>query len=369
MERLLSALDRSPSPLDRRPLSPASALQPTERDHAEALRIAHGPLLFQAARSARTLGVLDAFADAGTLGLTIDDVAGRTGLSQYASRLLIDGCASLGMLSPATETHHVLTGVGMAFLRDAKVKISTDFVHHVCHQGAFFLEDSLVHGAPRGLPSLGPWATVYEGVPHLPEPARSSWYAYDHSYSDGVFARAVRFLGQQGARRVLDVGGNTGRFASIAGSTMDVTILDHAAELEVARRNVDALGVGGRVHTVPIDLLDRKSSFPTGFDTVWISQVLDCFAEDDIVSILTRARAALEPGGRIYVVESFTDRQPTEAARIALHALSLYFACIANGNSRMYDSETLLRCAERAGLKLAQDRTLGPWHTLLVLES
>jgi SAM-dependent methyltransferase len=361
MEPLTSAA------FDRRPLASGPALQPTERDHAEALRIAHGPLLFQAARSARTLGVLDVFADAGALGVTIDEVAAATGLSAYASRLLIDGCASLGMLSPVAEDRHAITGVGIAFLRDKRVTISTDFVHHVCHQGAFFLDESLVHGAPRGLPTLGPWSTVYEGVPHLPEPARSSWYAYDHSYSDGVFARAVRYLGQRGARRVLDVGGNTGRFASVAASSMDVTILDHAAELEVARRNVDALGVGQRVQTVPIDLLDRSSPFPSGFDTVWISQVLDCFAEDDIVSILGRARAALEEGGRIYVVESFTDRQPTEAARVALYALSLYFACIANGTSRMYDSGTLIRCAEKAGLKVEQDRTLGPWHTLLVL--
>lgn len=360
-------MEQSASTSEVRRPSPSPALQTSERDHAAALRIAHGPLLFQAARSARTLGVLDAFADAGPRGLDAASVAASTGLSAYAIRLLVDGCVSLDLLAPVGDDLHRLTGVGMAFLRDTRVRVSTDFVHHVCHQGAFFLEDSLVHGEPRGLATLGPWDTVYQGIPHLPEPTRSSWYAYDHMYSDGVFARAVRYLGQCGARRVLDVGGNTGRFASLAASTMQVTILDHPDELAVARQNVDGLGVGDRVETVAIDLLDRHSAFPKGYDTVWISQVLDCFPEDDIVSILTRARESLDEGGRIYVVESFTDRQPTEAARVALYALSLYFACIANGTSRMYDAETLLRCAERAGLKVAQDRTLGPWHTLLVL--
>jgi SAM-dependent methyltransferase len=341
---------------------------PSDRDFVAAHRIAHAPLLFQAARSARTLGVLDALADAEEAGLSLRDVATITELSTYAAGLLLDGCASLEMVAfdPADERYR-LTFVGVAFLRDTRVRVSTDFVHEVCHQGAFFLEESLRTGKPAGLATLGPWETLYEGIPSLPEPTRSSWYAYDHMYSDGVFARAIRFLQQWPARRVLDVGGNTGRFASLAAASMHVTILDHPAELEIARRNVDEAGVGDRVETLGIDLRDRAAAFPTGFDAVWISQVLDCFPEDDVVSILARARAALSESGRIFVVESFTDRQPTEAARVALHGLSLYFACIANGTSRMYRSETLLRCAERAGLVVDQDRTLGPWHTLLVL--
>ncbi len=341
---------------------------PSARDFVAAHRIAHAPLLFQAARSARTLGVLDALAGAEEAGLSLADVAEMTGLSAYAAGLLLDGCVSLEMIAFDPEgQRYRLTLVGVAFLKDTRVRVSTDFVHEVCHQGAFFLEESLRTGKPAGLATLGPWETLYEGIPSLPEPTRSSWYAYDHLYSDGVFARAVRFLQQWPVRRVLDVGGNTGRFASLAAASMHVTILDHPSELEIARRNVDELGVGHRVETVGIDLRDREAAFPEGFDAVWISQVLDCFPEDDVVSILTRARAALSENGRIFVVECFTDRQPTEAAQVALHGLSLYFACIANGSSRMYRSETLLRCAERAGLRVDQDRTLGPWHTLLVL--
>ena len=341
---------------------------PSARDFVAAHRIAHAPLLFQAARSARTLGVLDALAGAEEAGLSLADVAEMTGLSAYAAGLLLDGCVSLEMIAFDPEgQRYRLTLVGVAFLKDTRVRVSTDFVHEVCHQGAFFLEESLRTGKPAGLATLGPWETLYEGIPSLPEPTRSSWYAYDHLYSDGVFARAVRFLQQWPVRRVLDVGGNTGRFASLAAASMHVTILDHPSELEIARRNVDELGVGHRVETVGIDLRDREAAFPEGFDAVWISQVLDCFPEDDVVSILTRARAALAENGRIFVVECFTDRQPTEAAQVALHGLSLYFACIANGSSRMYRSETLLRCAERAGLRVDQDRTLGPWHTLLVL--
>lgn len=356
----------------RPPADPTDARRrPSARDFVTAHRIAHAPLLFQAARSARTLGVLDALAGAEETGLSCGDVAKVTGLSEYAAGLLLDACLSLELVDvdPEEEERYRLTLVGVAFLEDTRVRVSTDFVHEVCHRGAFFLEESLRTGKPAGLATLGPWNTLYEGIPTLPEPTRSSWYAYDHLYSDGVFGRAVRFLERWPVRRVLDVGGNTGRFARLAAASMHVTILDHPGELEIARRNMEEAGVSDRVDTVGLDLLDRAAAFPQGFDGIWISQVLDCFPEDDIVSILTRARAALTEDGRIFVVECFTDRQPTEAASVALHALSLYFACIANGSSRMYHSEALLRCIERAGLVVDQDRTLGPWHTLLVLRS
>jgi SAM-dependent methyltransferase len=340
-------------------------LRPSESDHAEAQRIAFGPLLFQAARIAREVGALEALAGAHPVGLTLTELSAVVGLGRYATGLLVEGCASLGMVS-RDDGHYRLTGVGAAFLADARARVSTDFVHHVCYRGAFLLDEALQKGAPAGLATLGHWQTVYEGVPELPDACRNSWYAFDHLYSDGVFPRAVRTLAQRGVKKILDVGGNTGRFATLAAASMDVTIVDHDVELRVARRNVDAAGVGARVRTVALDLRDASATFPTGFDAVWMSQVLDCFPEDEIVTILERARDALGPEGRAYVVESFTDRQPTEAARVALHGLSLYFACIANGTSRMYAATDLIRCATKAGLVLDDDRTLGPWHTLLV---
>lgn len=347
------------------------ALRASESDHAEAHRIAFAPLLFQAARIARDVGALQALALAHPVGLSLSELAAGIVMNAYATGLLVEACASLGMVSregPHTS-RYLLTGVGAAFLADDRTRISTDFVHHVCYRGAFLLEDALKNGTPAGLSTLGSWSTVYEGVPELPEVARQSWYAFDHLYSDGVFPRAVKALKHRGVQRILDVGGNTGRFATLAAASMNVTIVDHEVELRVARRNVDAAGVGARVETVALDLRNAKHTFPTGFDAVWMSQVLDCFPEAEIVSILARARAALGPNGRAYVVESFTDRQPNEAARVALHGLSLYFACIANGTSRMYGAEDLLRCAEKAGLVLDDDRTLGPWHTLLVFRS
>jgi len=342
-------------------------VRPSADDYVTAQRIAFAPLLFQAVRSARDMGVLAALDRAGSAGLTPRDVARETGHSLYAVRLLLEACLSLEVVSLEAE-RYALRGPGVALLHDERTRVNLDFTHDVCYRGAFHLEESLREGRPAGLSTLGDWATIYEGVPELPPAIRKSWYAFDHHYSDGVFPRAVRMLVQRGVHRLLDVGGNTGRFALQAARAMDVTILDHPGEIAIARASAEAAGLGERITTRAIDLLDHSQAFPTSFDAVWMSQFLDCFAHDDIVALLGRGRAALNETGRIYVVESFWDRQPAESAQVSLHGLSLYFACIANGTSRMYHSDDLLECAARAGLSVEADRTLGPWHTLLVLK-
>ena len=179
-----------------------------------------------------------------------------------------------------------------------------------------------------------------------------------------MFRHAIAEMKSRGAKTVLDVGGNTGRFAVQAAKSFAVTTLDHPEQLALLRQN--ALKAQVAVNTVPVDLLDHGQSFPTNHDAVWLSQLLDCFPERDVVGLLERSRAALAKDGRIYVLEPLWDRQPHALARYNVVATSLYFSCIANGTSRMYHSADLIDCARTAGLQVIDDKPLGHWHTLLV---
>jgi hypothetical protein len=86
-----------------------------------------------------------------------------------------------------------------------------------------------------------------------------------------------------------------------------------------------------------------------------MSQFLDCFSEDEIVSILERARRALAPNGRLYIVDTYWDNQEHAAARFVLVMTTLYFACLANGNSKMYRSDEMRGCVQRAGLHIERE--------------
>lgn len=315
--------------------------------------------------AARNLGVLAVVQDGG--GLHPREIAERAKISVYAARVLLEGCLSLELVS-YDEGRYRITEAGKLWLHDRMTRVNADFVQDVCYGGARHMEESLRTGTPAGLQVFGTWPTIYEGLSQLPADVQKSWFAFDHYYSDSVFPEAFTYVFGDKPKRLLDVGGNTGKWALYClahDADVHVTALDYPGQLARLRDNVEAAGGSARLETLPIDLLDRTRTFPTGFDAVWMSQVLDCFSEDDVVAILERGKAALAAGGKLYVLEAFWDRQPNDVAQLCLHGTSLYFTCMANGTSRMYHSEDLLEAIAKAGLRVVDDRELGHSHTLL----
>ena len=331
-------------------------------------RLATAPFAFQAARAARELGLLSAVGAAGAAGATADGLAERTRLPETSVAVLLDACLAAELMVEPTPGRWRLTAVGEVWLRDQHVVRDAEFTHAVCWLGLADLTASLREGAPVGLRHLGPWATVYEGLSELPPGVREAWFAYDHGHSDAAFDAAIALLREAAPRRVLDVGGNTGRFATRllgADPGITLTLVDHAALAAEATRNLAAAGFAERVTCVGLNLLDHTKPLPGGQDAVWMSQFLDCFGPPDIVAILRRARAALAPDGAVWVLEVCPDRQTEPAAAASLRLASLYFTAIANGVSRFYRASDLLVLAEAAGLRcVATHDGLGMAHTL-----
>ena len=95
---------------------------------------------------------------------------------------------------------------------------------------------------------------------------------------------------------------------------------------------------------------------------------MPCFSRDQIADILAKCYATLPADGRIYLMETFWDRQRFGAAAAALQMTSLYFVNIATGISRMWSSEQLKEMVEAAGFSvLAQKNSIGRGHTLIEL--
>src|SRR5262245_66313912 len=102
---------------------------------------------------------------------------------------------------------------------------------------------------------------------------------------------------------------------------------------------------------------------------MWRSHFLHFISEHEICSILKRTAAAMSEKTTLYILEFLCDRQPNETAAFCLQQTSLYFTCIANGNSQMYHSADLLRCVKAAGLEVIDQRDqVGLYHTLLVCQ-
>lgn len=331
--------------------------------------LAFAPLAFQAVISMRDRGVLEALADAPHgEGCTLESLASLCGLSIYATRVLLE--AGLGLhVTWRREGRWHLSKLGRILLNDEMTRINMDFTRDVCWGPARHLDAALVEGRPAGLKELGPWQTLYEGLSVLPEPARESWHRFDQYYSDRAFPVACERLSTRLPERMLDVGCNTGKWAQTCLAyhpTLQMGLVDLAPQLDRARLRLRTAGLETRASFHPTNLLEPGSRLPEGYDLIWMSQFLDCFAEPEILAILSKARAALRPGGRLWILELFWDRQRFEGAAMSLQQTSLYFTCVANGNSQMYDSEVFMPLLKQAGFCVdACTDGLGGYHTLI----
>ena len=342
---------------------------------ARAEWIAWSPVVFQASRLMLKFGILDLLRDSDE-GLTISEVAEKTGLTVYVVKVLMEASLTIGTVLVDKDTERfTLAKTGWFLINDQATRVNMDFNHDVNYKGMYDLEEALKEGRPVGLRHLGDWPTIYEGLSSLPEPARTSWFSFDHFYSDSSFQQALDVVFAQKPSTLLDVGGNTGRWAlQCVAHDQDVriTIMDLPQQIGLMRQQTAGKPGAERIDAYPTDLLDRESQFPTDkhYDVIWMSQFLDCFSEDQIQSILERASKIMDGDSRLYIMETLWDRQRYEAAAFCLTMTSLYFTAMANGNSKMYNTDDMKRLVEASGLEVETIHDhLGQGHSIMVCKS
>lgn len=336
--------------------------------------IAWGPVVFQASRLMIKFGILDLIRDSKS-GLTKDEIVNRTNLSDYAVKCLLEASLCIGTILVDVETErYSISKTGWFLLNDPATRVNIDFNHDVNYEGWFRLEESLLNGKPEGLKHFGDWATVYEALSELPANVQNSWFGFDHFYSDSSFPEALKIVfDEYHVRSLYDVGGNTGKWALQCVSydkNVNVTILDLPQQIEMMNKNIKGKDGYARISGYGINLLDNSTKFPIpkeSLDAIWMSQFLDCFSMDEIVGILSRAREAMTESTRLFIMETLWDRQRFEPASFCLTMTSLYFTAIANGNSKMYNTEDMTQCINQSGLEIERIHDhLGQGHSIIV---
>lgn len=334
----------------------------------EAQKIAFAPFAFQAVKVLRDSGILKEIEKSGKDGIEFDELLKLVDVSRYGLGVLLDAGISAGTIE-LDDNKYILTKVGYFIINDEITRVHIDFAHDVCYQGMFYLDEAIKNGKPEGLKVFGNWKTVYEGLSSLPEKVKESWFNFDHYFSDMAFPKALPIVFKDNPQTLLDIGGNTGKWTIEClkySKEVKVTIMDLPGQLNKAKENIEKNNLGDRAGYYTIDILDSSKPFPKGFDVIWMSQFLDCFSEDEIVSILTRAKESMNDDSVLYVMETFTDRQHFDVASYCLDMISLYFTCMANGNSRMYHADDMIRCIKKAGLNVIDEiNGIAISHTLL----
>ncbi len=327
----------------------------------EALKISFSPVIFQVTYALLKLDILKLIGEKGGAGLSANEIAETLNLSLYGVKVLLDVGLSCKLVW-LNDENYVLDKTGHFVLTDSMVQVNLDFTQDVCYQGLFHLMDAIKTGKPEGLKVLGDWKTIYPALSSLPEKAKESWFAFDHYYSDQAFPEILPIIFSQPVKKLFDIGGNTGKFSlqcTEHDPDVHVTIVDLPEQIANLKTH-------NRIDGFPINLLDPNAKLPKDADVIWMSQFLDCFSEEEILSILKRAAEVMDKNTRLYILDLFWDRQTYEAAAFSINCISIYFTCMANGNSRMYHSKDMIKLIHQAGLYVDEDIDhIAAGHTLL----
>ena len=309
-----------------------------------AQEIAFGPVVFQVSRLMLKFGIFRLLSD-NREGLSLEQISQKTELSRYAAQVLLEASLTIGTVL-VKDDQYILAKAGWFLLNDEMAQVNMNFNQDVNYKGLFHLEEALLNGRPEGLKELGNWPTIYEGLSDLPGQAQKSWFGFDHFYSDNSFDQALEIVFSHSPRTLLDVGGNTGRWATKCvqyNEKVEVTIMDLPQQLEMMKQKTEKMAGHERIHGHGVNLLN-----------------------EEVISILSRAAQSMSAEGRLYIMETFWDRQKFETAAYCLTQISIYFTAMANGNSKMYHSDDMARCIQESGLEIEEIYdNLGLGHSIV----
>ena len=164
---------------------------------------------------------------------------------------------------------------------------------------------------------------------------------------------------------VVDVGGGNGALLAqvlTAAPGARGVLVDLGAAVVDAPRVFDAAGVADRAEVFVGDFFDQ---IPQGGDVYLLKSVLHDWDDERAVRLLSRCRAAMDPGGAIVVVEPvLPDTAAPEAAGKVMSDLNMLVNT--GGQERTEAEYSALFTA--AGLRLRQRTPLGPFDVLVADE-
>jgi hypothetical protein len=148
---------------------------------------------------------------------------------------------------------------------------------------------------------------------------------HEATYSIGMGAarRFVRQVDLGGRRQILDLGGGSGCYCIVAAQRhpqLRAIVLDLPPVVEVTREFIASHGLADRVTAQAGDF--TRDPLPAGSDVMIMASNLPQYSREIIQAVISRAFAALEPGGEIHLIGEMLDDARTGPRDPALWGLA-----------------------------------------------
>jgi SAM-dependent methyltransferase len=245
---------------------------------------------------------------------TPTQVASDLNLDPRAVDILMHALAAAGILRKDSDTFHIDPAARPYLLADSPETMVSILGHNV--------------GMMRSWLEL---PTVLQTGQPAPRPERTAEEMRDFICGmENVSRQSSREVAKKvdlsGVERLLDLGGGPGTAAiAFCQAYPDLTavVLDLPGPVGIASEQITTAELAGRITTVAGDF--HTDDYGTGFDVVYISNIIHMLSPDETLGILRRSAACLNPGGRVLVKDFYLDDdrlQPASAAQFSVNMLA-----------------------------------------------
>jgi SAM-dependent methyltransferase len=263
-----------------------------------------------------------------------------------ATGIFLNGLAALGLVDKGGDnfknselaTRYLVQG--LENYRGAIIK----HMEHTWKRGWEDLKDTVLVGHP---PQEDPEKWV-DARPERDEAEVRAFIWGMHAIARDLAPRVAAKLDLKGVRRLLDLGGGPATYAinfAQANPDLAATVFDLPMPLKIARENIEKNGLTDRVDTLAGNFL--QDDIGTGYDFIWVSQILHSHDEGQCKLIIAKAVAALKGGGTLAIQDFYLNADgasPTGAAMFGVHMLAV------TPRGRAYTFEEVAAWMQEAGL-------------------
>lgn len=316
----------------------------------EAQKIAFAPFTFQVVAAMLDFGIIQTLSKA---SMSKNQIMNTCKVSRYTVDTLFDAAICIGLIEQNQDNTYSNTKLAEAFLYDEMTRVNFNFMRDICYLGAGELTQSFKENRPAGLQKYyfkSP--IIYSELTKMNDTMKKSWYEFDHHYSDDCFDEVLKIIFEKHPDVICDIGGNTGKFEKACldfDPDCSIVMVDLPENIEETKKTFTT----GRCSFVAANILSEdKLKFDKTPDVFFMSQFLDCFSREQILFILNKVADAASENTRIYILEPFIDNQVYKGAAYALSHISLYFTCMANGCSKMYNEADMREIISQSNLKI-----------------
>lgn len=292
---------------------------------------------------------------------TAGELASLVEADARALGILLNALAALGLINKEGERFQ--NGeLASRYLVPGKEDYRGAIIRHMHHTWGGWSE--LLDTVRRGHADLSQSERWLDRAPERQEEWMRDFIWGMHALARDLAPQVVPMLDLTQARHLLDLGGGPATYAIAfvqANPQLRATVFDLPGPIAIAKENIRRHGLEDRIATLAGNFL--KDDIGSGYDFIWISQILHSHTEEQCRLIIAKSVAALNPGGQVAIQEFFLNDDgisPLEAALFSVHMLAV------TPGGRSYTYREVAEMLAQAGLKEPWHRPTSPQTGILV---